>query len=122
MEKDELHSALLYLMQKVAEIKDSQMQDKRFVTAITTVLRHFRDNGELRQAYDLHKVSVTDVEKSSWCKILMTLCNTKMEEFGTEIPPIDIKATLEKLNSDEYIDQQIKEVLGDDVVDKENKE
>lgn len=120
--KTDLHSSLLFLMLKLEEAKSNPMQDKNFVAALTEVLRYFRDNGELRQAYDLHKVSVADVEKSSWCKILMTLCNTKMDEFGTEIPPIDIKATLEKLNSDEYIDQQIKDVLGDDVADKENKE
>ena len=113
MYRTDLHSALLFLMLRLEEAKSNPMLDKNFVVALTEVLRYFRDNGELRQAYDLHKVSVADVEKSSWCKILMTLCNTKMDEFGTEIPPIDIKATLEKLNSDEYIDQQIKDVLGE---------
>ena len=122
MDKTDLHSSLLFLMIKLEEAKSNPMHDKNFVSALTEVLRYFRDNGELRQAYDLHKVSVADVEKSSWCKILMTLCNTKMDEFGTEIPPIDIKATLEKVNSDEYIDQQIKDVLGNDASDKDNKE
>ena len=73
MEKDELHSALLYLMQKVAEIKENQMQDKHFVTAVTTVLRHFRDNGELKKAYESQKDSFIDYTKGNWAKWRMVI-------------------------------------------------
>ena len=45
MDKENLYSALLLLLSKLEEIKDNPMQDKIFVTALTEVLRYFRDNG-----------------------------------------------------------------------------
>lgn len=100
MNKENLHSALLLLMNKLEEVKDNPMQDKRFVAALMEVLRYFRDNGELREAYELHKIDMELLEKSSWGKLVMTMCHAKMDEFGTEIPPIDIKESIEWFNSE----------------------
>ena len=113
MEKNDLHYSLRYLMLKLEEIQNSSMQDKPFVSALTEVLRYFRDNGELKKAYEQHRISYENLEKSPWCKMVMAMCSTKMNELGVEIPPIDIKEIVEKNNSDEYIEEKIKQVLGD---------
>lgn len=57
MDKEQLHSALLLLMSKLEDIKNNPMHDKTFVVALTEVLRYFRDNGELREAYKQHKAN-----------------------------------------------------------------
>ena len=43
-------------MFKLEEAKSDQMADKNFVAALTEVLRYFRDNGELKKAYDLLRI------------------------------------------------------------------
>lgn len=113
MEKEKLHASLLFLMNKLEEIKDNPMQDKRFVGALVEVLRYFRDNGELRKAFKIHKEGLAVLEKSSWLRIVTAMCSAKMDEFGTEIPPIDIKESIAKMASEEYVEQKINEVLGE---------
>lgn len=56
MNKTDLHTSLLFLMFKLEEVKSDQMADKNFVAALTEVLRYFRDNGELKKAYDLLRI------------------------------------------------------------------
>lgn len=53
MNKADLHSSLLFLMLKLEEAKSNQMIDKNFIVALTEVLRYFRDNGELKKAYEI---------------------------------------------------------------------
>ena len=114
MKKKELHPALVFLMQRLSEIKDNPVQDKHFVESLTTVLRYFRDNGELRQALEIHKEGFKDIDKSPWCKMLLTVCNTSFAEFeGMDAPKIDIDKIIEKITSNEHIDQLIKDVLGE---------
>lgn len=60
MSKD-LHSSLLFLMIKLEEAKNNSMSDKNFVAALTDVLRYFRDNGELKKAYEIQKDSLTNM-------------------------------------------------------------
>ena len=55
MNKTDLHSSLLFLMLKLEEATSNPMLDKNFVEALTEVLRYFRDNGELKKAYELQK-------------------------------------------------------------------
>ena len=70
MDKTKLHSSLLFLMLKLEEAKSNQMLDKNFVVALTEVLRYFRDNGELKKAYESQKDSLADVANSEWGKAL----------------------------------------------------
>ena len=58
MNKTDLHSSLLFLMIKLEDAKNNPISDKNFVTALTDVLRYFRDNGELKKAYKLQKDSL----------------------------------------------------------------
>ena len=60
----DLHSSLLFLMIKLEEAKSEQMADKNFVAALTEVLKYFRDNGELKKAYELQKDSLADIANS----------------------------------------------------------
>lgn len=53
MDKTKLHASLLFLMLKLEEVKSNPMSDKNFVAALTEVLRFFRDNGELKKAYEI---------------------------------------------------------------------
>lgn len=55
MNKTDLHSSLLFLMLKLEEAKSNPMIDKNFIVALTEVLRYFRDNGELKKAYESKK-------------------------------------------------------------------
>lgn len=112
MEKEQLHSALLLLMSKLEDIKNNPMQDKTFVVALTEVLRYFRDNGELREALKQHKAIIADMEKQPFCKAIMDMFCTKIATEHPEFPPFNIKETVEKLSSDEFIESKIKNVLG----------
>lgn len=115
MNKTDLHSSLLFLMIKLEEAKVDQMADKNFVAALTEVLRYFRDNGELKKAYDLQKDSLTDIANSPWAKLVIGMLTSKMQEdkVDAELPNID--ALIEESTSDEFIEKKINDVLGDEV-------
>ena len=112
MDKEQLHSALLLLMSKLEDIKSNPMHDKTFVVALTEVLRYFRDNGELREAYKQHKAIIADMEKQPFYKAIMDMFCAKITTEHPELPPFNMKETIEKLSSDEFVDNKIKNVLG----------
>lgn len=120
MNKTDLHSSLLFLMIKLEEAKSNPMHDKNFVVALTEVLRYFRDNGELKKAYESQKDSLTDMANSSWVKALKDYVSSKNQENGVDAELPDIDELIKKLTSDEYIEKKINDVLGDDVADKDN--
>lgn len=113
MNKTDLHSSLLFLMLKLEETKNSPMQDKNFVLALTEVLRYFRDNGELKKAYESKKDSLADMANSSWMKALKEYVSSKNQEEGVNAELPDIDELIKKLTSDEFIAKKIKDVLGD---------
>ena len=111
MDKEQLHSALLILMSKLEDIKNNPMHDKVFVIALTEVLRYFRDNGELKEAFKQHKDTLANVEKQPFFKAMMDMFCAKINTEHLELPPFNIKEIVEKLSSDEYIENKIKNVL-----------
>lgn len=122
MNRTDLHSSLLFLMLRLEEAKSNPMSDKNFVAALTEVLRYFRDNGELKKAYELQKDSLADLANSSWTKVLKDYVSSKNHEDGVDAKFPDIDELIKELASDEFIEKKINDVLGDDVTDKENKE
>lgn len=122
MNKTDLHSSLLFLMLKLEEAKSNPMLDKNFVAALKEVLRYFRDNGELKKAYGLQKDSLADMANSPCVKLVMGMLTSKMQEDKVDAELPDIDALIKESSSDEFIEKKINDVLGDDVVDKENKE
>ena len=112
MDKEQLHSALLLLMSKLEDIKSNPMHDKAFVVALTEVLRYFRDNGELKEAFKQHKSIIADMEKQPFFKAMMDMFCAKITTEHPGFSPFNIKETVEKLSSDEFIDNKIKNVLG----------
>lgn len=122
MNKTDLYSALLFLMLKLEEAKSNPMLDKNFVSALTEVLRYFRNNGELKKAYELQKDSFIDFANGDWVKWIMEILASKTQEDGVDVELPNIDALIKELSSDEFIAKKIKDVLGDDVADKENKE
>jgi len=121
MDKTDLYSALLFLMLRLEEAKSNPMLDKNFVEALTEVLRYFRDNGELKKAYESKKESLADMANSHWVKALKDYASSikKEDGVGPELPDID--ALIKELSSGEFFYKKIKDVLGDDIADKENK-
>ena len=113
MDKTDLHSSLLFLMLKLEEAKSNPMLDKNFVAALTEVLRYFRDNGELKKAYESKKDSLADMANSSWTKALKDYVSSKNQENGVNAELPDIDELIKKLTSDEFIAKKIKDVLGD---------
>ena len=113
MNKTDLHSSLLFLMLKLEEAKSNPMSDKNFVSALTEVLRYFRDNGELKKAYELQKDSLADLANSSWTKALKDYVSSKNHEDGVEAKLPDIDELIKELASDEFIEKKIKDILGD---------
>lgn len=113
MNKTDLHSSLLFLMIKLEEIKTNPMADKNFITALTEVLRYFRDNGELKKAYELQKESLSNVANSSWAKLVIDMLTSKMQEDKVELPDID--ALIKESTSDEFIEKKINDILGNDL-------
>lgn len=117
MDKTDLHSSLLFLMIKLEEAKSNQMSDKNFVAALTEVLIYFRDNGELKKAYESQKDSLADMANSSWVKALKEYVASKNQEDGVDAKLPDIDELIKKLTSDEFIEKKIKDILGENDVD-----
>ena len=117
MDKTKLHSSLLFLMIKLEEAKSNPMSDKNFVAALTEVLRFFRDNGELKKAYESQKDSLADLANSSWAKALKEYISFKNQEDGVDTKLPDIDELIKKLASDEFIEKKINDVLGEDDVE-----
>lgn len=113
MDKTDLHSSLLFLMLKLEEAKSNPMIDKNFIVALTEVLRYFRDNGELKKAYESQKDSLADLANSSWTKALKDYVSSKNQENEVDAELPDIDELIKKLTSDEFIAKKIKDVLGD---------
>lgn len=122
MDKTDLHSSLLFLMLKLEEAKSNPMLDKSFVVALTEVLRYFRDNGELKKAYEIKKDSLANMANSPWMKLVMGMLTSKMQEDKVDAELPDVDALIKESTSDEYIEKKIKDILGDDVADGKNKE
>ena len=119
MNKTDLHSSLLFLMIKLEEAKSNPMLDKNFVEALTEVLRYFRDNGELKKAYESQKDSLADMANSPWMRLVMGMLTSKMQEdkVDAELPNID--ALIKENTSDKFIEKKINDILGDNVELKE---
>ena len=115
MNKTDLYSALLFLMLKLEEAKSNPMLDKNFVDALTEVLRYFRDNGELKKAYEVKKNSLANMANSPWMKLVMGMLTSKMQADKVDAELPDVDALIKESTSDEYIEKKIKDVLGDDV-------
>ena len=122
MNKTDLHSSLLFLMLKLEEAKNNPMLDKNFVAALTEVLRYFRDNGELKKAYEIKKDSLANMANSPWMKLVMGMLTSKMQADKVDAELPDVDALIKESTSDEYIEKKIKDILGDDVADGKNKE
>lgn len=112
MNKTDLHSSLLFLMLRLEEAKSNPMSDKNFVEALTEVLRYFRDNGELKKAYESQKDSLEDLAKSPWTKALKDYVSS-----GVDAKFPDIDELIKELASDEFVEKKIKDILGDNDVD-----
>lgn len=121
MNKTDLHSSLLFLMLKLEEAKSNPMQDKNFVVALTEVLRYFRDNGELKKAYEIKKNSLANMANSPWMKLVMGMLTSKMQADKVDAELPDVDALIKESTSDEYIEKKIKDVLGDDMADGKTK-
>lgn len=113
MNKTDLYSALLFLMLRMEEAKSNPMIDKNFIVALTEVLRYFRDNGDLKKAYESKKDSLADMANSSWMKALKEYVSSKKQEVGVDAELPDIDELIKKLTSNEYINKKIKDILGD---------
>lgn len=117
MDKTDLHSSLLFLMLKLEEAKSNPMSEKNFILSLTEVLRYFRDNGELKKAYESQKESLADMANSSWVKALKEYVSSKNQEDGVDAKLPDIDELIKELASDEFIEKKINDVLGDDDVE-----
>jgi len=117
MDKSKLHSSLLFLMLKLEEAKSNPMSDKNFVAALTEVLRYFRDNGELKKAYESQKDSLADMANSPWAKLVIGILTSKMQEDKVDAELPDIDSLIKESSSDEFIEKKINDVLGDDGVE-----
>lgn len=113
MNKTDLHSSLLFLMLKLEEAKSTPMSDKNFIEALTEVLRFFRDNGELKKAYESQRDSLADLANNSWAKALKKYVASKNQEDGVDTKLPDIDELIKKLAPDELIEKKIKDILGD---------
>ena len=113
MYKTDLHSSLLFLMLKLEEAKSNPMSDKNFVAALTEVLRYFRDNGELKKAYESQKDSIIDLANGNWAKWIMEILASKTQEDGVDVELPNIDDLIKECTSDEFIEKKINDVLGE---------
>ena len=103
MNKTDLHTSLLFLIIKMEEAKSNKMADKNFVAALTEVLKYFRDNGELKKAYDLQKDSLADIANSPWAKLVIGMLTSKMKEDKVNADVPNIGDLIKDNTSDEFI-------------------
>lgn len=122
MEKTKLHASLLFLMLKLEEAKSNPIAEKNFILSLTEVLRYFRDNGELKKAYESRKKSLADMANGSWVKALKDYVYSKCQEDGVDVKLSDIDELIKKLASDEFIEKKIKDILGENDVDSRKEE
>ena len=113
MNKTDLYSALLFLMLRMEEAKSNPMIDKNFIVALAEVLRYFRDNGELKKAYEIQKDSFIDLAKGNWAKWIMEILASKTQEDGVDAELPDIEALIKECTSNEFIAKKIKDILGE---------
>lgn len=111
-------------MLKLEETKSNPMSEKNFILSLTEVLRYFRDNGELKKAYESQKDSLADMANSSWVKALKEYVSSKNQEDGVDVKLPDIDELIKKLASDLdmccgsrmfYFDKQDPQVLFTDI-------
>ena len=112
MNETALHSSLLFLMIKLEEAKNNSMSDKNFVAALTEVLKYFRDNGELKKAYELQKNSLTDMANSPWAKLVIGMLTSKMQEDNIDVELPDIDGFIKDITTDEFVEKKINDILG----------
>ena len=112
MDKTKLHSSLLFLMLKLEEAKSNPMSDKNFVAALTEVLKYFRDNGELKKAYEIQKDSLINMANSPWAKLVIGMLTSKVQEDKVNVELPDIGTLIKENTSDEFIEKKINDVLG----------
>lgn len=117
MDKTKLHASLLFLMLKLEEARSNPIAEKNFILSLTEVLRYFRDNGELKKAYEIQKDSLADMANGSWVKALKEYVSSKNQEDGIDAKLPDIDELIKELASDEFIEKKIKDILGDNNVD-----
>lgn len=115
MNKTDLHSSLLFLMIKLEEVKNNPMSDKNFVSALTEVLRYFRDNGELKKAYEIQKNSLTDIANSPWAKLVIGMLTSKVQEDKVDVELPNIDALIEENTSEEFIEKKINDILDEEL-------
>lgn len=108
-------------MLKLEEAKSNPMSDKNFILSLTEVLKYFRDNGELKKAYEIQKNSLTDMANGLCMKALKDYVYLKCQEDGVDAKLPDIYELIKKLASDEFIEKKINDVLGDDNVELKEK-
>lgn len=112
MNETALHSSLLFLMIKLEEAKNNSMSDKNFVVALTEVLRYFRDNGELKKAYEIQKEALTDMANKPWTKLVIGMLTSKMQEDNIDAESPDIDGFIKESTSDEFVEKKINDILG----------
>ena len=99
-------------MIKLEEAKNNSMSDKNFVAALTEVLKYFRDNGELKKAYELQKDSLTDMANKPWTKMIMGILSSKMQEDNIDVELPDIDGFIKDITTDEFVEKKINDILG----------
>ena len=110
--KNKPRGTKLYSMIKLEEAKNNSMSDKNFVAALTDVLRYFRDNGELKKAYEIQKDSLTNMANSPWAKLVIGMFTSKVQEDKVDVELPDIDALIKENTSDEFIERKINDILG----------
>ena len=90
MNKENLYSALLLLLNRLGDIKDNPMQDKTYVIALTEVLRYFRDSGDLKKAFNFHKNMIKNIEEQPFYKSLINMLYSKVNSENHKLPELDI--------------------------------
>lgn len=111
MNKDNLYAALFLLISKLEDIKNNSMPDKSFVTALTEVLRYFKENGDLKEAFKYQKTLIQDMQNQPFYKSMLDMFCSKVSLEHPEMPPPNIEEFIERQFSDEYIENKINTIL-----------
>lgn len=71
MKQNKLHLALLFLFERLSNMKDAPTYDKALAIALTEVLQYFKDNGELQKAMASGKAMMAEqMENPLYCQLV----------------------------------------------------
>ncbi len=107
MKQNKLHLALLFLLERLSNMKDAPTYDKALAIALTEVLQYFKDNGELQKAMANGKAIMEEqAENPVYCQLVSFFYN-QIKARHPEMPTASLKDLVTEFWSEEKVKERV---------------